>query len=715
MEQYARAQDSSMYKFLIDSATSLTTEIRLEDSVIRLKTIVVKNNDGPAADTAIAKLAQWSLSNFEKALLNALYDAGFKDTRPADSIKAAFQQHTKYITEKKILLDQQKILDLQNENDQLKNILNTASSAGVFKKEYLAGSEVMEIEILPLRDRENLAKLKACAFQDSSSVCDSIVIPASISLSGFSPVILKLIDNIYSAFSSVGVAKRTFLASTVYNDWKSSDLANKSLKSIEKIIDSFTKVRDTATVEISFSNPVPLYRLSKGFYKGKHRKKIYLDADCIEKPNSFLHIQKALLRIEDGFITSISITPRDTTIDGFPIDKVLTYNYYIDIRSAIESGELLDHFFPIQKISRKLDFYIDDIPSHLDKKRQKANTNKPSNPYVNILYFNLSDFLKYTVNIDNISDVLVHVRNRNISFTGDTSKHIPLREKDFSSFAQINVYTDLIGLSENKPNGLLQFEGKFETDIFRTPINWKRQYATARWFLLSNAAANFSLTKLENKLRFLDIRRSDILSHSDTLKNVRFVATTDLIQYSNLNIGLNAKIVELASDYFRSYIYAGIAVVRTPLRDTALLTDQGGSSFLKETETVSNTIRFNYGINFRFKSTSRLGLETGMQFIHVKLNNADVKAVYENYISDKDTVLVRKASLWKNVILNPYLNIYYFLDQEKTKRMFVRAAYFRDIKSFKNDFTWFQFGYSTDMKGLFQVFSDAGKKNQVQE
>jgi hypothetical protein len=73
---------------------------------------------------------------------------------------------------------------------------------------------------------------------------------------------------------------------------------------------------------------------------------------------------------------------------------------------------------------------------------------------------------------------------------------------------------------------------------------------------------------------------------------------------------------------------------------------------------------------------------------------------------------LQETQFWKNTFFNPYLKIYYFLDKEQSKRLFLQAHYYRDLTTRADDFTMFQFGYSTDLKGFFNIFSEGSASKE---
>lgn len=504
---------------------------------------------------------------------------------------------------------------------------------------------------------------------------------------------------------------------------------NKMITGLETILKRYNAIEDPATTRavVKLKNVQLYLRDMRNAFGNKSARKADRDlkeegrdpiGDYSQSYNYYnaldsVTIDSLSIRIEDGYIAHVMIELKPEDAARLQLNRKTTIRRYMDIRSSREAGEVLNSFFPLESTSR---FYR---PRRINSSRSKepAKTIEYSRFFVN-----MNDILNLYPQIDSISDQLVHVKNRNFSFGKSSPAEIKLTDKDFSSFAQLNIFSDLVGLSEDKPNGLIQAEGKFETGLFTQPWFSNRYYSRFRFRMLSSASLQVGISKIENKLKYFEIPRDPVYLYNNEINDyettpkdsVKHINTAQILQYSNLNVTACFNLLNFESDYTSINVYGGFGLIRTPINDTLSGRSQDGNTMiLNENKSIVNTLRFFYGFKLRLKSTSNLGMDIGLGFSRLRLNSNDIRQTYSTFKSsgnNKENILktVKINSSLHNIfttqLITPSLNIYYHIDRDQQKRFYIRASYTTDLKSKTDDFFSMQFGYSTDLKGFFSQF-----------
>lgn len=449
----------------------------------------------------------------------------------------------------------------------------------------------------------------------------------------------------------------------------------------------------------------------------------FLYAEEIHKIN----MDSISLRIENGYITSVILYPDSISKKNHKLNRVTVCRRYFDLRSSTEAAENLDYYIPLESIYTTYKYKIKKDNSGIIKRsRSKGlSSNKTKDPpngqIFSNLYINLSELVGYMPNIDSIGDVLVHVKNRNISFSKLSQKPLRLHDKDFNSFAQLNVFSDVIGLSEDKPNGIIQVEGKFHVGLLTQPLFNNRYYSRIRWNFLHSVSLSVGFQKIENKLKYLNVKKDSInfynvatdkydIAPDSVYKNVRSI---DLLQFASLDVSAKFNFIRMESDFTIINAYGGIGLVRTPINDTTIGTATVNNEtvpVISDNKTVINSLKTFYGIQCQFKSTSSLGVELGVEWSRLRFNSTHTFQTYSFFDKVKRKVHIREERkvVWDPQIFIPTAQIYYYLDRDQSARIYARARYFISSRSKTDDFFSLQIGYSTDLRGFFSQFKKKG-------
>lgn len=149
-------------------------------------------------------------------------------------------------------------------------------------------------------------------------------------------------------------------------------------------------------------------------------------------------------------------------------------------------------------------------------------------------------------------------KNQVVRFEKSGTSSVKLEKEGRSELLKAVVFSDLGGISEDSPNGLIQTEFSRRSPLVTERISRKSIFNLPRWFQESNVPrvvnigtlgyldALVTLSKIENEDRSLVLNRNDKIVNGQLLKE-SFTSTLDLRQYENFSteLGLNALILDV--------------------------------------------------------------------------------------------------------------------------------------------------------------------------
>jgi hypothetical protein len=385
----------------------------------------------------------------------------------------------------------------------------------------------------------------------------------------------------------------------------------------------------------------------------------------------FAFVKKNEVVINRGFIKAIKMTLEDSIelryrfgggkvpLTRFKINKIIDYVLSLDIRSVSSAHRSLEKYTALWKFSRTgVDFWT-----------------------------RLSQVIEYDAPDDgDITDLFV-VKQQRIIFDAGKPNVIRVPETDVNHVVQLNIFTDLIGVQEDQPNGLIQVEGAFRLHF----LAWIKQSRYRQWqmYFFDHIDANLRFAKIENKLRYLDAG----MVKGGT--QITFIPNFQLLQYANLETGVKVSAFRFVS-YKRDFnLYYGAGILRTGLRDT--LFEESGTETTKIPR-VSHVLTLMQSIqaHMKIKATSYMGVDISARFIWLRLMDKDVRQSGGNYSREANSF--EEFSKRKNVLFNPQFQVYYMPNKDESKRLYLRCGFTHDIGTKSNNFLSIQVGLSSDIQ-----------------
>ncbi len=347
------------------------------------------------------------------------------------------------------------------------------------------------------------------------------------------------------------------------------------------------------------------------------------------------------------------------SLERLNISKISEYNFSLDLRSVSFSQKSLNRYLAVWKNSSRGLEYWTFLP--------KILTYDPPED-------------------SDITDLFVSKRQR-IIFQAKNPVITKIKETDLNNIIKLNLFTDLVGIQEDQPNGLIQAEGSFKTHLFG--FGGQRRFLLNRLSFFDNLEANLKFSKIENKLRYLD---ASIIKAGAS--NVTFIPSFQLLQYQNLETGVKVSAFRVESYKRELDFYVTAGVVRTGIRDT--IVELNGNDSIKIPRTY-NILTFKKSLqaNLKIKATSYMGVDISAELIWLRLLDTDVKQSGANYSRDKNHFEEFNAE--RNVIFSPQFQVYYLPNKDESKRIYLRGAFFHDLGTKSNSYLQVQVGLSSDI------------------
>src|SRR6185436_13175299 len=292
------------------------------------------------------------------------------------------------------------------------------------------------------------------------------------------------------------------------------------------------------------SKNVPLYSNSSKFRDIVSQR--YPDLNNSQKsknPQSNSAQRVGLLDIED-----IQVEIRDGAIETI---------YIVGKDSATKKTLFFRNYYPIS---------FSGLNDYENPTRYLVWENRRGGP----TFFLCSDLLKY---VPEIYPESKDYSPENKAYRFEPGKTYPLLKEETSRILKAKVFTDLVGLSQNEPNGLVQ------TEVARKINLSTIKYQTVRdlyFGILSFVEPFISLTKIEQNNKSIPVKNKFVIENNQ-LKNIRYLSTLELQQYQNLIFGASLNVFQFGFPLLKSVVETNFRLQygRTSVQDSVHTLENG--------------------------------------------------------------------------------------------------------------------------------------------
>ena len=415
----------------------------------------------------------------------------------------------------------------------------------------------------------------------------------------------------------------------------------------------------------------------KTYFLPEHQfKKYKLVKVTAEINNGFIENIKACIKINDqNKYFTIPYPAGISSVDNFK-------KYYTSKLLDIDSRLKLKTFS-----KTNIKYKLDNWP---DKKKRFLIIDS-------IFYLNLNDVLLYDYYYG-VERRDYSPQNMTIEMMGGESKI--LHKDSTSKLFEAHIYTDFIGLQEDKPNGLVQTEVSKRINIHTVQ---KLSNPWLYWLFRSNGwfqyiAPSITISKLEQHNKRLLLNDLDSVrlqpGETDTSKfnrNLhRYANALNLYQYQSFSAGFdwNIKYLSNHDSKYDIYFNVGARIGITPVVDSLTTIDQSNISKTRfVNEYTVNSIQLYPEIVAKFLPEERFNFSISDRVIYFQPINQNVQLVSTD--KHNNAIIKAASSSWLNSF-----ELQMAIQVNSNSKLFGRVRLISELQNMKNNFAQIQVGYS---------------------
>jgi len=356
--------------------------------------------------------------------------------------------------------------------------------------------------------------------------------------------------------------------------------ANKRLKDALAKAEADSAGEDVVTN--FFKGRIPRSKLSKKLKDIIDQQKVgVIDGDFASKAGTFT-LDSLQIEVEDGNVVNVK-----------------AHGYFRSDQGAVEKFALFESFAPIG-VSTNQDLNLWHLQKLYIQNRMDGDDHEE--------FISLGQLAQYIPSLSAKSSDFSPADGVYTFHSNDTRAKRILYKVATSRILQARIFTDIVGVDQDRPNGLLQLE--INRKFILTNRAWIRG-RSLHLFLLKYIDPTIALTKIEeqNKYLYLPTRRVDGL--------IPRVSTIDLVKFTNFSSGFN---LNIASAYFPQLKFvfdldATLRLNRVATRDSVF--NRGAFSTVTEKPYSVGV----YGLGFRttVRPDSRYGGSFGIGWVRYSL------------------------------------------------------------------------------------------------
>ena len=586
-----------------------------------------------------------SLRNIENIILEANIFIGTLNNRMSDSLSSIFSMNSRIPLYFKIVKDSFELSKCKFYKSYIKKTIDTFNFKGIDSLILLKG--LIKDSLLIGEKISDSLRSKLQALKDLIS----LKVNSNFPLNNKNPQdIQRLTHTLDSLHDSsnvclIGLNNQNDLNYYIWGD---------SIRKIDKLILNGLS---------NFKSPSQ-QQTAKGENLNEEFGSIFIDSAQLIVKNGFINYIN--LWFADSIIISSNNSFDTTTLAVLKLPRMLVLNLSIDIRSVSFTETIL---------SKKYYFLNNEV--------------KCSDIQFTI---NLGDVFRINHPKNSlISDVFVSESGK--LFFDNNHKTIMVKETNINSVFQLNTFSDLAGLQETSPNGLVQIEALFHADFLK--IHRSKRFNLNKFYYFDDLEANVKLSKIDNKLKYFDVSNNKTLRNNEGNDSANYIANLQLLQFANLEVGTHFSLIKSISYRKTFNLYAGLGIIRTGIRDSVA---NGNVININNYNVLSR--KFELGIRERIRVTSYIGIDLTVCFISLGLLDNELKQSGGKFFRTTSLNEYKDHDFWNNLIFNPQIQLYYNPNKDESKRLYFRTSLFVDNGAKGNIFFSFQVGYSAEIKNI---------------
>lgn len=286
-------------------------------------------------------------------------------------------------------------------------------------------------------------------------------------------------------------------------------------------------------------------------------------------------------------------------------------------------------------------------------------------------------------------------------------QNVTLYKEQTNKLLEARIYTDFVGLQDDKPNGLVQTEVEKRININSNQLQTPRFiYGIFKSVgIFQFIKPSITLSKLEQHNKRLVLGDLDSIrlnpGNNDTAnltKNLhRYATPLVLYQHQSFTAGFDLNVVFFSNHNLKYNLYfnLGTRLGITPVTDSA--THISGNSITKTgviSEYAVNTLQIIPEARLLFLPEERFNFSIAYRALFIKPFSSSVQLLSFDK-QDPDKFLVKKNA-WLNTL---ELLMAFNVSKTGDGKLFGRVRFNSEVNNFKNNFAQIQLGYSAYILG----------------
>lgn len=299
--------------------------------------------------------------------------------------------------------------------------------------------------------------------------------------------------------------------------------------------------------------------------------------------------------------------------------------------------------------------------------------------------------------------------------------------------AEVVQYTDISNIKNDKPNGLLQFQG-----IVKIPLNHHKTITKSGWFHQSMRAVllDVLLNRIDKSKDEVDYNYTTYLYENDKAKksNNPWLSTTDIWRFSNLHVGVRLVPLTVGKKDFRVQFQTGLKLLKSlPYSEDTIRSGIDSGKVKSDFRSVYSFTKYIelYFKYYNAKDKINLSLNTGVMWLKLLDSYYEQIDIYQQDPFQKAIALSpvtesRKShpmwfvslragkALGKEETVSAFLRLNYTLQKGTYYKPLTTVLDGRPVpfekKWFYNNFFQVHFGTTFDLDNIFSKKEEDKKK-----
>ncbi len=271
------------------------------------------------------------------------------------------------------------------------------------------------------------------------------------------------------------------------------------------------------------------------------------------------------------------------------------------------------------------------------------------------------------------------------------------RERRINLF-ESRIYSDLAGLDDKSPNGLLQIEVARRFNFLTNRLQYGGNRAD--WGYLNYLYIYGTLSKIDQKLRRLPLNNAYVVENN-TIISPDYATNLSLRQYENASLGIdvNGLIHNYKDGKFIVYADAGIRYGHIPILDTVKMLNDNGELVKPTIENdiykQAHTVTVSPKAKFEYISERRLGFTLSYQYNYSWLfSNNDFKQITSLTKSDLSDTRRERSSRQSHQFC---FEVRVLTGNKDNDNLFLRSRFFIQQGDANTFFPQIQIGYNYNL------------------